>query len=206
MNHFDTAYEQVVQHEGVYSNDPNDTGGETVFGVSRNNFPKWEGWAIVDAHKRNHTTAELRAYLRNNEEILALVKEWYKVNFWNKFGLDDIKDYSLAYEVFDQSVNLGVGRTAGFVQESVNALNYQNRFGSDIAVDQKVGPMTRLRLREVGNDPKYTECLRRALDGLQVGHYIRLANSKSTRSDYRKYIRGWLLNRVGKYNEEGLVA
>lgn len=208
MSNFKISYIQVVGLEGVYDNDPNDTGGETVFGISRNNFPNWAGWSIVDGYKTQYGSgsgAFLNA-LAADQTLASLRETWYKENFWDKFGLDNITDYSLAYEIFDQSVNLGVGKATQLLQQALNALNYNYQFGSDLIVDGAVGPATRQRLSDVGNNPKYTEVLRKAMDGLQVGHYINLGNSNSGRSNYRKYVRGWLLNRIGKYNEQGLVA
>ena len=70
-----------------------------------------------------------------------------------------------------------------------------------MSIDGMVGPNTRRRMQEVGNDSRYTECLRRALDGLQVNHYISLGLNTNGRSDYRKYMRGWLLNRIGEVKE-----
>ena len=208
MSNFKISYIQVVGLEGVYDNDPNDTGGETVFGISRNNFPNWAGWSIVDGYKAQYgagSNAFLNA-LAADQTIASLRETWYKENFWDKFGLDNVTDYSLAYEIFDQSVNLGVGKATQLLQQALNALNYNYQVGSDLTVDGAVGPATRQRLSDVGNNPKYTEVLRKAMDGLQVGHYINLGNSNSGRSNYRKYVRGWLLNRIGKYNEQGLVA
>lgn len=207
MSSFNTVYNQVVQHEGVYSNDSNDTGGETVYGVSRNNFPKWSGWRIVDAYKKDLgvSSKEFKKALEQDIELHAEVQSWYKENFWDKFDLDQVQDYSLAYEIFDQAVNLGVGRATRHIQQAINALNYQYVFGSDLVVDGLIGPNTRMKLKDVGNNAKYTDVLRKALDGLQVAHYINLGNSTSGKSNYRKYTRGWLLNRVGKYTEEGRV-
>lgn len=208
MSNFKISYAQVVGIEGVYDNDTNDTGGETVFGISRNNFPNWAGWSIVDQYKSQFgagSTAFLNA-LSGDQRIAELRETWYKDNFWDKLGLDSINDYSLAYEIFDQSVNLGVGKTTQLLQQALNALNYNYQFGSDLVVDGAVGPATRQRLMDVGNNSKYTEVLRKAMDGLQVGWYINLGNSNSGRSNYRKYVRGWLLNRIGKYGEQGLIA
>ena len=199
---FDKAYSKVVNLEGAYSNDPNDTGGETVFGISRKNFPKWEGWAIVDNLKQIHGTGTaFRESLDCSTQLQNLVKDWYRTKFWTPFQLDNILDFKLAYEIFDQSVNLGRKQTTLFIQRACNALNYQYRFGSDLTVDGLVGPNTRRRLQEIGNDTRYTECLRRALDGLQVNHYINLGLKTSSASDYRKYMRGWLLNRIGEVKE-----
>lgn len=47
MSEFIKAYQQMIPNEGVDSDDPTDSGGRTVFGISENNWPKWEGRAIV---------------------------------------------------------------------------------------------------------------------------------------------------------------
>jgi lysozyme family protein len=200
---FDKALKKTLDLEGAYSNDRNDTGGETVYGVSRNNFPSWEGWKVVDHLKRLYgaNTSEFKAALRNDADLSEHVRNWYKREFWNPFELDNITDFSLAFEIFDQSVNLGCRQTTLLIQRACNALNYRNTFGADLSIDGIVGPNTRRRLQEVGNDTRYTECLRRALDGLQVNHYISLGLNTNGRSDYRKYVRGWLLNRIGEVKE-----
>ena len=205
---FEIVVDQTLEHEGVWSKDPNDTGGETAFGKSRKNFPNGPEWAIIDRYKKmfgEGTKAFIRA-LENDNELQRLIRKWYKDTFWNPFDLDKVNDYGLAYEVFDQAVNMGVSRTTQFIQMSCNALNYKYAFGADLNIDGRIGPLTRLRFVSIANNTKYSEVLRRALDGLQVWHYINLGLSKSSKSDYRKYTRGWLLNRVGKYNEQGLVA
>lgn len=206
MDNFDIAYAQVVQLEGVYSNDSNDTGGETVYGISRNNFPNWKGWKVVDSYKEAGAFGkELIEVLKQDTDLHKEVKSWYKENFWDKFNLDDIQDYSLSYEIFDQAVNLGVSRTTKHIQQAINALNYQYIFGSDLVVDGLIGPNTRMKLKDAGKNAKYIDPLRKALDGLQTYHYISLGNSTSGKSNYRKYTRGWLINRVGKYTEDGKV-
>lgn len=196
---FERACSKTLNLEGVYSNDLNDTGGETAFGISRNNFPHWEGWKIIDDLKKIHGTgSNFITALNLNDELNVLVKNWYKQEFWNPFQLDSIRDPSLAFEIFDQSVNLGRKQTTLLIQRACNALNYNNMFGPDLDVDGLVGPSTRSRLQAIGNDTRYTECLRRALDGLQVNHYISLGLKTNSRSNYRKYMRGWLLNRIGE--------
>ena len=51
MSDFNIAYAKTGHAEGGYANNPDDSGGETVQGISRNNFPKWRGWMIVDLEK-----------------------------------------------------------------------------------------------------------------------------------------------------------
>lgn len=39
MINFDMAFDRLLGHEGNYSNDPKDPGGETMFGVSKRSYP-----------------------------------------------------------------------------------------------------------------------------------------------------------------------
>ena len=52
MDIFDQCYDIVVKKiEKLYSNNPQDAGGETVWGIARNKHPEWGGWPIVDQLK-----------------------------------------------------------------------------------------------------------------------------------------------------------
>ena len=196
--HFNECVERVLKSEGVYSNDDNDTGGETVFGVSRNNFPKWKGWVTVDSYKSifSPTTAEFKTALTTDVNLQVAVTEWYKSNFWDVFNLDEILDANVCYEIFDQAVNQGVGRATSNIQKVCNALNYQKQYGPDLVLDSKIGPATRERFQRVANRIDNSEIFRRMVDSLQGAFYIDLGLRAGTRSDYRKYMRGWFINRV----------
>ena len=56
MADFMKAYLKMAPVEGLYSNDPDDPGGETVHGIARVFWPRWSGWSIVDAAKNAQTT------------------------------------------------------------------------------------------------------------------------------------------------------
>jgi lysozyme family protein len=51
MAHFKTAYALTMGHEGIYSNNPKDRGGETYKGIARKFHPSWEGWKAIDRMK-----------------------------------------------------------------------------------------------------------------------------------------------------------
>jgi hypothetical protein len=53
MNAMDVALGFTLGYEGEWVNDPDDRGGETYRGISRVHWPKWAGWAIIDAEKQN---------------------------------------------------------------------------------------------------------------------------------------------------------
>lgn len=47
MADFKIAFDITNKTEAGYANNPDDSGGETYAGISRNNWPYWEGWKNV---------------------------------------------------------------------------------------------------------------------------------------------------------------
>lgn len=101
MASFEQAISKTLLFEGGYSNRPNDSGGETYAGVSRVNFPKWEGWSDIDAAKRQ---ANFPKSLIANADLNGKVVAFYRQNFWVE---DPIIDQSTGARIFDLSVNVG---------------------------------------------------------------------------------------------------
>lgn len=50
---FDTvlALRKILRWEGGYVNDPDDSGGETIFGISRRSWPNLNLWSLLDEYK-----------------------------------------------------------------------------------------------------------------------------------------------------------
>ena len=80
---FDTAFTRLLGNEGGYSNDPNDPGGETNWGISKRSYPN------VDI--KNLTQAG--------------AKEIYLRDFWNPLG--DAHP-AVKFQSFDFAVNSGI--------------------------------------------------------------------------------------------------
>ena len=130
-----TALAPVLDLEGGFVNDPDDPGGMTYRGIARRYFPDWTGWSVI--------TAQRQAGGQINDRILDdLVGRFYRVNFWDRFQGDQIKDQALADELLDQAVNLGVHRAVEHLQRALNALNDQGARWPDMARDGKLGPKT----------------------------------------------------------------
>ncbi|MCC3159663.1 hypothetical protein LJ737_20650 [Hymenobacter sp. 15J16-1T3B] len=173
MADFATAYKITAQHEGGYANNPADTGGETIFGVSRNNFPKWVGWAVVDGLKKRAGfpgTAEASAQLK------VMAANFYKEQFWDAFKLDQANNQAIANEVFDTAVNMGVGRAAGFLQRAINVTNKRGQYAPDVTPDGKVGAATITAL----NQHKRPQDVLKVLNALQGEFYVRIAERNPT--------------------------
>lgn len=100
---FEKAFEIVIGVEGGYSNDPNDPGGETMFGISKRAYPNLDIKAL--------TLDDARAiYLRD---------------YWRPAGCDQIEDDALAILVFDAAVNQGVTRALKFAGGARTAVEFQ---------------------------------------------------------------------------------
>lgn len=191
--HFDKAKGIVKEIETVYVNDPNDTGGETVWGFSRNNFPNHYIWQLVDNAKKTMSHPEFINYLNTDTNITKLVDMWYKETFWDVFGLDNISDYGICFEIFEQAVNTYTVHTTKHIQRVFNVLNVNNRIGTNLVVDGKIGPATRAALVQIDKSTHVT-AFRNGINCLQGLRYIELAENNP--SKYQRYVSGWLAKRI----------
>jgi lysozyme family protein len=93
---FDESFEKLIGHEGAYSNNPRDPGGETKFGISKRAYP--------DLDIANLTLEQAKAiYLRD---------------YWNRAQCDKFPPI-VAFQVFDCAVNSGIGQAIRFLQRAV---------------------------------------------------------------------------------------
>lgn len=196
MSNFERAYKELFGMEGTYSNDKEDKGGETFCGIARNYNKSWAGWRIIDANKKNGVLSQATAKkLLENKELMEMVYAIYRNNEWNKFDCDSMP-YSLALEVFEQAVNLGVSRTAKIMQHALNAMNYKNGkvygFGEDLATDGIWGAKSKARLKEVIK-AGYAKQFQFAINCLQGAYYAKRALSAP---DQRVFFRGWVGQRT----------
>jgi lysozyme family protein len=200
MSDFFTAYLQTMGHEGQYSNDQRDRGGETWKGVARKMHPEWDGWLIVDMIKRSVITSDLSHILRDDEELEELVRAFYKAEFWDKLLLDQIKDQDIASEIFDTAVNQGLVKAVSYLQKSLNLLNNDQSHYSDINEDGKTGPATMrayLAYMLTAHFPgrstaRNTRTLLKVMNALQFNKYISICEANQTQE---AFFYGWV-NRV----------
>ena len=115
MAKFIDAYKKVLNNEGIYSNDPDDAGGETYKGISRRANPNWDGWISIDAIKKAHPTT-FKGILKKTPELEKKVQELYKDKYWDCFKLDDVPSQLVAEQMFDTAVNQGQTAAIKFAQ------------------------------------------------------------------------------------------
>ena len=183
MISFDEAFDKTMGHEGVYSNDSDDLGGETYRGISRRFYPTWQGWRIIDGLRRGSLP---RLTDTIQKELDLLTRQFYQEKYWNKFGGDKISFQPLAEELFDTSVNLGVGRAVKFLQIALNCLNRNQAVYDDLTEDGIFGLKTLGVLNCMNGDD--LKLIFKMLNVLQGIHYITIMQSDPTQE---KFCRGW---------------
>lgn len=186
MANFDIAFKNTLTHEGGYSNDPNDPGGETIYGLARKKNPDWEGWTLVDNFKRDKLNFPKNALA--DSAIMSLVKLFYKKRYWDVNRLDEINLQEICNEMFDTAINLGQGKAASFLLLSVDLLNRGGKDYSDVPEDGKIDPSDVALV----NSHKRPQNILKCLNGLQFMHYYTITKAKPSFEDY---FNGWL-NRV----------
>jgi len=169
----------IISVEGGHVNNPNDSGGETNFGITQ-------------------TVARSSGYHGPMVDLPRCVAfDIYATRYWDSLGLDQVVEISqsAAVELADTGVNMGTGRAAEFLQRSLNALNNQGKLFDDLVIDRDIGPSTTSALKAYikarSVDGETVLC--RALNALQGAYYIELAER---RQKDESFVYGWLLNRV----------
>jgi lysozyme family protein len=109
---FEEQVEQVIGLEGRYSNDPNDPGGETIWGIT------------ISVARSNGYTGSMRDMPR--DVAIAI----YRSEYWNGCSCDQMPA-KLADMVFKQSVNEGVTKVKRMLQQALG-----------VTVDGNIGPQT----------------------------------------------------------------
>jgi lysozyme family protein len=101
------AFEFAMRFEGYKSDDPDDPGGRTIFGIAARFWPTVVA-ALWDLPK---------------DEAYARAREFYKREYWLAAGCDRIKSPDDIF-VFDTAVNLGVGRASAMYAISADANDF----------------------------------------------------------------------------------
>lgn len=174
MNNFEQSYIELLKDEGGHANDPDDFGGETYRGISRNNWPQWEGWEIIDQYKKRKG---FPLNLDSDSGLQEMVKNFYRKEFWDANNLDQITNYSIAESIFNFAVNASSNTSVGLAQMVVGA-----------TVDGDLGPKTQAALNAV--DP---EQFVKDFALAKIFRYISIVRKKRTQE---KYFFNWVTRSV----------
>lgn len=99
MSNFDRAFVELLGNERGYTNNPNDPGGETNWGIT-----------VAVARENGYVGA-----MKDMDQTVA--KAIYAKSYW--LPAFDALPYSVAFQVFDGVVNSGIGQAVRWLQRAV---------------------------------------------------------------------------------------
>lgn len=94
------AIRRVLSMEGGYVNDPDDSGGETIFGITRKNYPNLKLWKDVDS-KSNKRLIKLSDHI---DEVTMVYQKYNPLRYMKEFTIDEFVG------VYAFAINAGIGR------------------------------------------------------------------------------------------------
>lgn len=119
--------------EGGYSNLSADKGGETYAGITKKNFPTWEGWNIINSVKPKQNQIIV------NSKLDKLIADFYKKNFWDVLKCDKLSK-SVAINLCDFAVGSGIATAVKGFQRVINSLLPTG--ATTLVDDGKIGNLT----------------------------------------------------------------
>lgn len=175
-----TGTPSVLQTEGGFVDDANDSGGATNYGITER-------------------VARANGYTGSMEALpLDFAMQVYQRQYIYGPRFDLILQVSPAVgnKVIDAGINAGTGRAARWFQQSLNTLSRAGRDYARVAVDGAVGPATMrayAALERRRGRVKACELMLKTFDGYQIAHYTQLAQGAANASFYV----GWIDARIG---------
>ena len=178
---FDIAFEKTLKLEGGYKlhTVKGDRGGMTFAGISRNAWPDWTGWQLIDGGETSGARIE------------AMVQSFFKSNFWDPVKGDEIGFQRVADVIYDFAVNSGLDPAVRCVQMITGA-----------KVDGIFGQKTFSKLNTYVTDEKAEELFIAKYNLLRVFRFKDICVSDKRKCHDRvssnlQFLCGWI-NRVEK--------
>lgn len=172
----------VIAREGGYSDNPDDLGGPTMWGITEAVAREW-GYTgdMRDLPRDTAMRIYRKRYVEDPGFAQVLAAPWCT---------------ALGEELIDTGVNMGVAVAAQFLQRCLNAFNRKGELYADLAVDGAIGPVTLKALESfIGvRGSQGAVVLRKAVDCLQGARYIELCEAREANETF---VYGWIKDRIG---------
>jgi lysozyme family protein len=126
---FNFAFDELMKHEGGFSNDPHDPGGPTKFGITQKDIDKFYLAYDLERDVKNLTLESARLF--------------YRYEWWHRYFYYAINSLIVATKIFDMSVNIGPKKAHKIVQLSCNHCGYS------LMLDSILGGKTISSLNEI---------------------------------------------------------
>jgi hypothetical protein len=125
---FAVAIQTVLKHEGGFSDNKNDPGGITNYGISLR---------YLKSEKMDLNADGKYDYKDIRQLNVDKAKKIYFDKWWNKYQYYKIKNQQVATKIFDMSVNMGSDRAHKILKKAINAIVIE-----DIPVDGRLDTST----------------------------------------------------------------
>lgn len=170
--------DEVIKAEGGYANDPDDAGGETMYGVT------------VAVARANGYTGPIRDMPRSIAVNIYSSRYVFEPKFDQVAAVAGLR---IGAELIDTGVNMGPAVAGKFLQTSLNALN--DGAAPELVVDGQVGARTLQVLQAflAKRGEQGVVVLLRCLNGLQLARYIEISQNRPAN---KRFVFGWVANRV----------
>lgn len=179
---FSEFISQIKLVEGGYSNNPNDAGGETMYGITEAVARKY-GWK-----------GEMK------DLPFDFARRVYYVDYWEVNQLPEIAKISseVALKLGDIAVNCGSSRAGKWFQRSLNVLNNPingKKPWQDLTVDGRIGlkSLKAFKIYMIQRGAAGELVMFRMLNSLQGAHYIETAELYPKNETF---LYGWFKNRI----------
>lgn len=164
MADFNKALVYTLVNEGGFSDDSNDFGGATNFGITREDFSRWlrRPATVQDVKKMTESDAEQIYY------------SWY----FTPLNILNVVSQGITTSIFDMGVNLGLHSSAAIAQTALNTL------GFNLIADGSIGPVTLSALNLVNPN-----AFIRDFHDLVRDHYSTIVANDPTQE---VFLKGWM--------------
>ena len=173
----------ILKHEGLYSNNKNDRGGSTKYGISVRYLeelykknPKLMG--SFDLNK-DGIINDYDIYHMNQQEAIEI----YKSHWWDFYGYGNISNQKLATKIFDISINVGHVRAHFLLKKALK----KNILLKDIELDGILDSDTIKKINIVC----YFSC-KNVLYNFQEEAIVFYKGLAEKNESYRVFLNGWI--------------
>lgn len=166
---FEYALDIVLRDEGGYTNDKNDPGGETNFGITQKELDKCHVQLALPQNVKDLTREEASIY--------------YKAVWWDKYNYNAIDNIIIATKLFDLAINMGALEAHKIAQEALTYNGY-----SRLKIDGILGIKTIGAINEMCLHGTMTDLLNDICEGA-AWYYDHLVDKNPK---LEKFLKGWL--------------
>jgi lysozyme family protein len=173
----------LAEESGEYTNNPNDAGGPTRWGITQAELADFRGHPV---------SASDVAMLTQSEAWSILYAKFVRAP---KFDLVAKISMPIGAKLIDAGVNIGPPTVAMYLQRCLNAFNLRGKKYPDIGVDGAVGAgtLSALSVFLAWRSAEGEKVLLEGINCLQGEHYISLSEK---RPEDEEFAYGWILQRV----------